>query len=96
MSHRPTDKKKLRGLRKALRKTPPRYINLVEWLQDRGYANTAGGARQLLIDGKVRVDSHVVGREQMLTVNDADQNEIPFYRVSPLIDAKHRGSIVVL
>ncbi len=62
MSKRPIHKKKIARLRKAMRQTPPAYIDLVRWLKDRGYAQTSGEAGRLMTDGKVRVGSHAVGR----------------------------------
>lgn len=57
----------MRRLRKALnRQTPIAYIDLVDWLKTRGYAQTSGKARELLTDGKVRVGSHAVGRKRAL------------------------------
>ncbi len=55
--------KKLRRLRKAVNRRPlPAYIDLVRWLKDRGHAQTTGGANRLLVAGRVRSDSHTVGR----------------------------------
>jgi hypothetical protein len=66
VSHRPIHKKKLRRLRKAISRRPlPTYIDLIDWLKLRGYATTTGQAVKLLLDGKVRSDSHVIGREQI-------------------------------
>lgn len=89
MSKRSTHAKKIGKLRKSLRRTPTRYIDLVQWLELRGYANTAGGARKLLTDGKVMVDSHVVGRTQLLEGDDAT------WIAQPLIKAEHRDRIIV-
>lgn len=61
MAHRPTEQKKLRKLRKLMRQTPTRYVNLFEWLKDRGYAQTTGEARALILEGRVKSDSHTVG-----------------------------------
>lgn len=92
MSHRPIAEKKLNRLRKALRRTPTTYIDLVEWLQDHRYAQTAGGARKMLVEGRVHVDSHVVGRLQVPVPFKPDEKEwIP----DPLLLAHHRKSIVV-
>lgn len=67
MAKRPTHAKKMRRLRKALnRQTPIAFIDLVDWLKTRGHAQTTGEARELLVDGKVRVGSHAVGRQKAL------------------------------
>lgn len=65
MSKRPTSRKQIARLRRALRRTPPSYIDLVQWLKDRGHANTTGAALRLMKDGKVRADSHPVGRTRV-------------------------------
>lgn len=65
MANRPILKKKLARLRKATQRTPlPAYIDLIRWLKDRRHANTTGEALRLLVDGKVRSESHVVGRRK--------------------------------
>lgn len=65
MAKRPIHQKRLRRLRKAVERQPlVAYIDLVRWLKERGYAQTTGKAHELLVDGKVRVDSHAVGREK--------------------------------
>lgn len=93
MSHRPTDAKKLNRLRKALRRTPVTYIDLVQYLKDRRYAQTSGEARKMLTDGRVHVDSHVVGRIEV-PVPFGKDGETEF-RPDPLVLAHHRKSIVV-
>lgn len=61
MAHRPIQKKKLRRLRKALRRTPEGYIDLVRWLKDRGHAQTTGQANKIILAGRVRSESHKLG-----------------------------------
>lgn len=61
MSHRPTQTKKLRRLRKALRQTPPAHIDLRQWLRLRGYADTNAGADRLILARKVKSESHTLG-----------------------------------
>jgi hypothetical protein len=78
--------KKVRRLRKMLRRTPTAYIDLIQWLKDRDYAQTTGEATRLILAEKVRVDSHAVGffkidGEKFLSVR---------------IPAEHRGNITVL
>jgi hypothetical protein len=58
--------KKIRALDRAIRKGRlPRYIDLVKWLRDRRYANTAGGAEAIILAGRVKSESHTVGIAQM-------------------------------
>lgn len=54
--------KKLRMLERSLRKGRlPRYLNLIHWLEDHGHAETAGEARKLVKEKRVRHESHPVG-----------------------------------
>jgi hypothetical protein len=54
--------KQVRRLRRALRKGRlPVFFNLVQYLTDR-HPISRREARQWLVDGKVRVDSHPIGR----------------------------------
>lgn len=48
-------------IRKALRRTPPAYFDLIQWLRDRGYANTNKQARELILARRVKADSHALG-----------------------------------
>lgn len=66
MSHRSIKDKQMRRLRKTLNRRPlPAWIDLVWWLKSNRYANTTGQALRLLLDGKVRMESHIVGRERV-------------------------------
>lgn len=65
MAKRPILQKRLARLRKAVNRQPLlAYIDLQRWLKDRGYASSTREANELLIGGKVMVDSHTVGREK--------------------------------
>jgi ribosome-associated protein YbcJ (S4-like RNA binding protein) len=69
MSHRPIHEKKMRRLRKTVaRRSLPAFIDLIQYLKSRNYADTTGQAVRLLVDGKVRVDSHIIGRERARAV----------------------------
>lgn len=61
MSRRSTQDKKVRRLRKALRRTPTPYIDLIDWLKTRGYAQTTGEAKRLILARKVMSESHPLG-----------------------------------
>lgn len=94
MSSRNRTEKKLRRLEKMLRLTPPSYINLVEWLLDRRHAATIGEAQRLILDGKVKADSHVIGRRNVPTLGlEGKVTEVP--TVMPLVPAALRSRIVV-
>lgn len=62
MSRRNTpSQKKLRRLRKVLRRSLPAYFDLYEWLETRGYADTSGQCRALVLAGRLKSESHTVG-----------------------------------
>lgn len=62
MSHRSITDKKLNRLRKAVNRRPlPAYVDLVAWLKDRRYARSTGEAESLILAGRVKSDSHVIG-----------------------------------
>ena len=90
MSKRPTSKKKVARLRKALRRTPDSYIDLVHWLKSRGHARTTGEALRLMKDGKVRADSHPVGRTR-IQLTEEDHTWLPIR----FVPAGLRDSLIV-
>jgi hypothetical protein len=94
MAKRPITTKKMNKLRKLLRRTPDSYINLIGYLIDRKHVNTVGGARALLVAGKVMVDSHIVGRKA-ITATDPSGEEITEYVPDPFIKAEYRDRIIV-
>jgi hypothetical protein len=73
MSKRNTlEQKKLRRLRRTIRKgvSVPRKVDVVDWLKRNGHANSTGQAVKLLVDGKVKIDSHPV-RTRLIPAEDA-------------------------
>lgn len=64
MSKRTINEKRAKKLAKALRNTPPVYFDLVQWLIDHKHAPTKRAAREMLLEGRVRVGSHKVGFEE--------------------------------
>lgn len=62
MAKRPIEAKQRRRAAKALRRTAlPAYLDLIQWLKDRRYASTTGQARKIILDRRVKADSHVIG-----------------------------------
>lgn len=51
----------MRKLERALRRPLQPLVDLEWFLQSRGHAQTAGGARQLVLDGRVQVDGEPIG-----------------------------------
>lgn len=94
MAKRPTTEKKLRRLRKALRRTPPAFIDLVAWLKLHGYADTTGKAHKIILDGRVRSESHKLGIGRGVAVKKGKLVEVD--EVHPMVSADIRGTIVVV
>lgn len=62
MSRRPISEKRAARMRKAIaRKSLPAFIDPVRWLMVRGHAKTAGAARDLILAGRLKSESHTVG-----------------------------------
>lgn len=63
MSARNTlEAKRARRARKNFRKVLPAFLDLTDWLKDHGHAQTSGEASRLMVAGKVKADSHTIGR----------------------------------
>lgn len=90
MSKRPSRDKKINRLRKALRRTPPPYIDLIDWLETHGYAGTAGQARKIILDGRVKRDSHTLGIAT-ITMPDGSEHKM----VERYVPAENRKYITV-
>ena len=86
MAKRPLNKKAAHRVRKLLRSELPAYIDLIQWLKDRGYADTTGQAEKIILAGRVRSGSHKLGM-----VEESERKRV--YRRVP---AKLRGSIHVV
>lgn len=71
VARRPIEKKKVRRLRKLLRTPTETFIDPVQWLKDRGHAQTSGEARRLVLDGRLKSESHTVGIQQVRKINEA-------------------------
>lgn len=96
MSHRNTLlNKRVRRMRRALRKGRlPARIDLIHWLKLHGYADTTGQARKLILDERVKSESHPLGI-QIIELPDAD-GEMEKHRIfNPLVPADLRETIYV-
>ena len=93
MSERPLLQKKAARLRKALRNTPPRYFDLVQYVVDHhriGYKRlTRRQARDMILEGKVRVDSHTVGRQEIDLLGQKE------WVLSPYIPVEHKARLLI-
>lgn len=108
MAKRPIAKKRAARMRKALTRRPlDSRLDLRQWLISRGYAQTIGQADALILAGRVKSESHVLGigrgmqpkaeaalaqaLGRTLTMDDFEEVDV----VKPWVDAKLRDSIQV-
>lgn len=90
------DAKKIRTLERALRKDRlPKWINLVDWLKDHGHADTAGGARKIIQEERVMVESHILGKT-ILEIPGPDEKLEKKEIFWPFVAASQRSSIHVV
>jgi hypothetical protein len=73
-------------MRKALRNTPPAYIDLIEYVKLRTRCTT-GMAKKVLLSGALRIDSHPVGFRWEGQGGNARKVLYPF------LEAKHRPNL---
>lgn len=93
MSRRDRTEKKLKRLRKTLKTQPlEAQINLLEWLQDRRYAQSTGQARKIILDGRVRSESHVLGIRSVEHPLTHEKMEV----VHPWVPARLRTTLHVV
>ncbi len=97
MSHRPITQKKLARLRKAVnRRQLPAWIELIDWLKLHRHADTTGQAVKLLVDGRVRSESHVIGREKVVTLDTKSDKQIEKWVPTSRVPANLRGTLHVV
>lgn len=94
MSKRTSQSKKIRKLRHLLRYPLPAYIDLVQYLKLRRYARTTGEAKKIILAGRVKSESHVLGIVNLPTLVDGTIKDMD--HVSPLIPAHLRPTIHVV
>lgn len=63
-------KKRRRVARKLRRQALPVFFDLVQWLVDHEHAATKRLARLMILDGRVRSDSHPIGFKRMPVQKD--------------------------
>lgn len=61
MARRPIAEKRAKRLRKAMRKQLPEFMDVVWWVRSHGHADTGGKARDLILAGRLKSESHTVG-----------------------------------
>lgn len=82
-----------RKLRRSLRKTPPAFFDLVQWLRDRGYGTTNKECRALILAGRVKADSHTLGLGKAVHWTGEKFEEVP--AVYPHVPVALRDRIIV-
>lgn len=94
MAHRPILQKRVRRMRKALRQTPPTFIDLIQWLKLHGHAQTTGEAKRLILAKRVKSESHVLGIEKQPQIVGNKVEEIDV--VNPYVPAHVRPTLRVV
>lgn len=97
MARRPIMQKKLNKLRRTLRKNGgalPTYIDLIEYLKVRRIAQTTGHAKAIILAGRVKSESHVLGIKRVSMLKDGKVQDVDI--VDPLVPARLRGTLTVL
>ena len=94
MSERPILQKKANRLRKALRNTPPRYFDLVQYVIDHhrvGHKRLSKRqARDMILEGKVAVDSHKVGRLEVEVLPGVKE-----WVLDPILPVEHKSRLLI-
>lgn len=87
--------KKVRRMRRALSKGRlPAYIDLIGWLKLHGHAQTTGAAVKLLLDGRVRSESHKLG---VRIIESGEGDDVRKVRIlEPRVPAKFRDTLEVV
>lgn len=95
MAKRPIIEKKVNAMKRALRKGRlPACIDLVDWLIERGHAQTVGAAHKLIMAERVKVDSHPIG-VHTLTLPGPDGEPKPTKMVYCRVPADMRDRLTV-
>jgi hypothetical protein len=84
-----------RKMRRALRKTPPAYFDLVQWLRDRGYGNTNKACRDLILAGRVTADSHTLGKGKKVVFSHDEGKFIEVDAVYPHVPILLKPRVIV-
>lgn len=100
MSARPIEAKQRRKAARALRRDVlPAYFDVVQWLIDNRHAKTKREAREIVLAGRVKADSHAVGFDTfpILKKDKAGKESIEYTRqVRPHVPVKLKKDLVVL
>lgn len=75
MAKRPIKVKQANRMRKALRKKLPVFVDVVWWVRAHGHADTGGGARDLILAGRLKSESHTVAITKELRLDATGKPE---------------------
>lgn len=95
MAKRSVKAKQVKRMRKALRVSPPAFLDLIEWLQSHRHAQTADAAREIILAGRVRHGSHTVGIVQV-NVKSPNGKLGTEPDVYPFVPAEWRADLIVV
>lgn len=96
MSKRTIVSKRMARLRKEFNRTPlPAYLDLINWTKDHSDATTNQQAIKLILAGKVKSESHVIGitEENQWDVTGTKVEKVKV--VTPRVSATLRDTLTV-
>lgn len=97
--NRPAEKK-IRALERALRKGRlRRWLDLVQWAKDHGHANSTTEAIQLIIDDRIKSESHPLGKRvitrEQLNEQSGKNEPVKEQIIDRYVPARLRDSLYV-
>lgn len=95
MSRRPIEEKQRRRASKVFRRKLPAYFEIRQWLIDHDHAATKREANVLLLAGKVKSGSHVVGRQSRPTLQADGKTIKEEAQVVPYVRSSLRDNLLV-
>lgn len=96
VSKRSITQKNLHRIAKQVRQPLPAHIDLVQWLIDRGHAQTRGDARKIILAKRVKTESHVLGVKTVPVIQKDGKSVANEDVVAPYVPATLRKKIEVL
>jgi hypothetical protein len=94
MSHRSIEAKRRHKVAKAFRQKLPVRFDLIQWMLDHGHARTKREARQIILDKRVKSESHAVGVFSAPTLQ-RDGSIKDEDHVDPYPDIQFKSNLVV-
>lgn len=95
MSARPIERKQRRKAIRSLRRSLPRYFDLVQWLIDHGHARTRREACEVILAERVKAASHTLGILRAQAVRDKHGAVKIEDVVQRYVPVEHKHNVIV-